>query len=197
MNADLLLAHYERIADAPDAISRMRRFILDLAVHGKLVEQDPADEPASELFKRVAAEKAGLVKAGEIKKPKPLKVANGSLYELPGSWTLVQLGEVIIKHLGGGTPSKAIADYWDGDILWASVKDVGKSKYLDETTDRITDAGLENSSSNLIEPGNLLVVTRMGLGKMSINRVPVAINQDLRTLFLSSLISIDYAYNFC
>ena len=109
---------------------------------------------------------------------------------------MVQLGEVIIKHLGGGTPSKAIADYWDGDILWASVKDVGKSKYLDETTDRITDAGLANSSSNLIEPGNLLIVTRMGLGKMSINRIPVAINQDLRALFLSSLISIDYAYNF-
>ena len=46
MNANRLLAHYERIADAPDAIARLRRFILDLAVRGKLVEQDPSDEPA-------------------------------------------------------------------------------------------------------------------------------------------------------
>ena len=45
MNADRLLAHYERIADAPDAVPRLRRFILDLAVRGKLVEQDPIDEP--------------------------------------------------------------------------------------------------------------------------------------------------------
>ena len=68
MNAERLLAHYERIADAPDAIPRLRRFILDLAVRGKLVPQDPNDEPASELLKRIAAEKARLVKAGEIRK---------------------------------------------------------------------------------------------------------------------------------
>ena len=68
MNAERLLAHYERIADAPDAIARLRRFILDLAVRGKLVPQDPNDEPASELLKRIAAEKARLVKAGEIRK---------------------------------------------------------------------------------------------------------------------------------
>ena len=66
MNAERLLAHYERIADAPDAIPRLRRFILDLAVRGKLVPQDPNDEPASELLKRIAKEKARLVKAGEI-----------------------------------------------------------------------------------------------------------------------------------
>lgn len=58
MNADGLLAHYERIADAPDAIARLRRFILDLAVRGKLVPQDSTDEPVSELLRRIAREKA-------------------------------------------------------------------------------------------------------------------------------------------
>ena len=53
MNAERLLAHFDRISDAPDAIPRLRRFILDLAVRGKLVEQDPNDEPASELLKRI------------------------------------------------------------------------------------------------------------------------------------------------
>ena len=48
MNAKQLLTHFDRIADAPDAIPRLRRFILDLAVRGKLVEQDPEDEPAWE-----------------------------------------------------------------------------------------------------------------------------------------------------
>ena len=70
----------ERIADAPDAIARLRRFVLDLAVRGKLVPQDPNDEPASELLKRIAKEKARLVKAGEIGKPKidPGKLKNRS-----------------------------------------------------------------------------------------------------------------------
>ena len=63
-----LLEQYERIADAPDAIARLRRFILDLAVRGKLVPQDRNDEPASELLKRIAKEKARLVKAGEIRR---------------------------------------------------------------------------------------------------------------------------------
>ena len=62
MNADRLLAHYEQIADAPDAIVRLRRCILDLAVRGKLVPQDANDEPASELMKRIAKEKARLVR---------------------------------------------------------------------------------------------------------------------------------------
>ena len=53
MNAGWLLAHYERIADAPEAVPRLRRFILSLAVRGKLVEQDPNDEPAAELLKRI------------------------------------------------------------------------------------------------------------------------------------------------
>ena len=64
MNADRLLAQYERIADAPDAIPRLRRFILDLAVRGKLVEQDPNEEPAAKLLKRIAVKKALLVRLG-------------------------------------------------------------------------------------------------------------------------------------
>ena len=65
MNPAQLLAHFDRISEAPDAVPRLRRFILDLAVRGKLVEQDPKDEPASELLKRIQAEKARLVKEGE------------------------------------------------------------------------------------------------------------------------------------
>lgn len=51
MNAEQLLAHYERIAEAPDAIARLRRFVLDLAVRGKLVVQDPANEPVSNCWR--------------------------------------------------------------------------------------------------------------------------------------------------
>ena len=65
MNADRLLAFYERIADAPDAIVRFRRFILDLAVRGKLVEQDPNDEPASELLKRDRGGEGAVGEGGE------------------------------------------------------------------------------------------------------------------------------------
>src|SRR6266545_694021 len=93
MNAERLLAHYEQIADAPDAIARLRRFILDLAVRGKLVPQEADDEPASELLKRIAKEKARLVKAGEIRNEKPLGEIEESLSNLPDGWLWVRLGQ--------------------------------------------------------------------------------------------------------
>lgn len=96
MNAEALLAQYERIAEAPDAIARLRRFVLDLAVRGKLVPQDPADEPASELLKQIGLEKARLVRAGEIKAEKPLPPASSAElgFTLPHGWRAVRLSEV-------------------------------------------------------------------------------------------------------
>ena len=70
MNTDRLLATFERIADTPEAIPRLRRFILDLAVCGKLVEQNPQDEAAARLLQRIAEEKTQLVKAGEFREPR-------------------------------------------------------------------------------------------------------------------------------
>jgi type I restriction enzyme, S subunit len=94
MNAERLLAHYERIADAPDAIPRLRRFVLDLAVRGKLVPQDMGDEPASELLKRIAAEKVRLVKAGEISEPKPIPALPEPPFPVPINWRWSQLAEI-------------------------------------------------------------------------------------------------------
>ena len=98
MNADRLLKHYERIADAPDAIARLRRFILDLAVRGKLVPQDPKDEPASELLKRIAKEKARLVRTGEIKRDRPAEnpSADDLEIDLPGGWSVTSLSELAV-----------------------------------------------------------------------------------------------------
>jgi len=94
MNAERLLRHYERIADAPDAIARLRRFILDLAVRGKLVPQDANDEPAATLSKRIASEKTRLVKLGEIKKPKELPDVEAPPFDLPPNWRWTPIREV-------------------------------------------------------------------------------------------------------
>jgi type I restriction enzyme, S subunit len=100
MNAERLLTHYERIADAPDAIARLRRFILDLAVRGKLVPQDRKDEPAAELLKRIAKEKARLLKAGEIRREKPLPDIEPAEipYDAPTGWEWVRIRKVTSDH---------------------------------------------------------------------------------------------------
>ncbi|HRK20474.1 MAG TPA: hypothetical protein PLX06_01615, partial [Fimbriimonadaceae bacterium] len=98
MNADTLLKYFDRISEAPDAVARLRRFILELAVRGKLVNQDRDDEPALELLKRIAGEKERLVKAGEIKPQKPLPLAAGNelSIELPRGWTAAYLADIAV-----------------------------------------------------------------------------------------------------
>ena len=109
MNADRLLAHYERIADAPDAISRLRRFILDLAVRGKLVPQDPNDEPASELLRHIQTERARFEKQGKL-------VLQNKQFEkpfvLPSSWEWVPatFPARLISDLGKKVQTKDILD---------------------------------------------------------------------------------------
>ena len=177
-------------------IKKLRELILELAVRGKLVPQDPNDEPASELLKRIAAEKAELVKQGKIKKQKPLPEISEDEkpFELPKGWELVRLGELFNSIASGGTPSKSNPDFWNGDIPWASVKDLGKEKYIAKTQDYISHQGLD-AGSKLADEGDILICTRMGLGKIGIASCPVAFNQDLKSVKLTSGVSLDFFFN--
>ena len=180
MKIETFIEKFDLFADTPDAVAEMRELVLELAVQGKLVGQNPAEESAVDCLRR--ANKAVI----EFKSDESRKAPEG--------WLATYLGCVIASNTGGGTPSKSNPDYWNGPIPWASVKDIQSEKFLISTIDSITEEGLRNSSSNLIPVGRLIVVTRMGLGKLAINRVPVAINQDLRAVEPTSALSLDFAY---
>ena len=107
MNVDRLLDYYERIADAPDAVPRLRRFILDLAVRGKLVEQDPNDEPAAAFLRRIAEANERLVKQGLFCEPKrAIQIKRGELpFSVPARWAWVRLIEIARVSYGFAFPS--------------------------------------------------------------------------------------------
>jgi type I restriction enzyme, S subunit len=110
------------------------------------------------------------------------------------SWPMISLGELVdIK--GGGTPDKNNSEYWNGDIPWASVKDF-KKNVLDSTLDSITLLGVRNSATSVIPAGNIIVPTRMALGKVAINTIDLAINQDLKALFIKDNDVVDRNYLF-
>ncbi len=98
-------------------------------------------------------------------------------------WKTYKIGDILNKIIGGGTPSKSKSEFWNGDIAWASVKDIKDGVYeLKSTIDTITEIGLKNSSSNLIPKGTVIISTRMGLGRCCISGTNIAINQDLKAL---------------
>ena len=103
---------------------------------------------------------------------------------------MVPIGEVV-DFIGGGTPSRDVDNYWNGDIPWASVKDF-KGPSIDSTLESITHDGLSASSSALIPAGHVIMPTRMALGKAAINSIDVAINQDLKALKPKTMIDTRY-----
>lgn len=186
MNPERLLAHFETISEAPDAIARLRRFIHDLAVRGRLVEQNPEDEPAEELFGEYLEKRMDLVSQGKIRRPKPSRPISDEErpIDLPCGWAWARLNE--IGNLSGGmTPSMGRPDYWDGEIPWLSPKDI-KVDEISDSEIRLSELGLSASRLELYPPGCLFIVARSGILKralpISINRVPAAANQDMKVL---------------
>jgi type I restriction enzyme S subunit len=102
MNPAQLLEYFDRISEAPDAIPRLRRFILDLAVRGKLVEQDSSDEPAGELLKRVQTERTGTKKNN-----RPCRLEIDDLpFALPTGWAKIHFGEIYSLEYGDNLPAE-------------------------------------------------------------------------------------------
>ena len=99
-------------------------------------------------------------------------------YAVPENWRWVRLGG-ICSFIGGGTPNKNIPEYWNGNIPWASVKDI-KGKFLYNTLDSITESGLRNSSSNVCDLDDIIIVTRISPGNVAVAKTVLAVNQDLK-----------------
>ena len=165
---------------------KLRQKILDLAIHGKLVPQDPNDEPASVLLERIKAEKERLIKEGKIKRSKKSAKTSDTPhypYLLPNGWEWCKL-EDIVSFGGGKTPSMDNKEYWDnGKHLWVTSKDM-KCSHITNSLMKITDKALKEMT--IYEKGTLLVVTRSGILRhtlpLSILEKPATVNQDLKTI---------------
>ncbi len=111
----MLLSNLNLLATAPGGVARLRELILTLAVQGKLVAQDPKDEPASELLKKIRAEKDRLIAEGKIKRDKPLAgiAEEEKPFELPVGWEWVQTWRPLasINRGGSRSPTKPIASF--------------------------------------------------------------------------------------
>ncbi|ROT12232.1 type I restriction endonuclease [Muribaculaceae bacterium Isolate-105 (HZI)] len=141
---------------------KLRQRILDLAIRGKLVPQDPNDEPASVLLERIRAEKERLIAEGKIKRPKAKKSTDKSHYQqftppfdIPDSWEWVRLED--IARIGtGATPSKSNRKYYGGNINWVS-SSATSSLYVDVPTDFITELALKETNCEIYPIGTLLM----------------------------------------
>ena len=167
--------------DLKEYIKQVKSKVLDLAIHGKLVPQDPNNEPAIELLRRINPN---------------FKSCDTSHYEnLPAGWTVCKLCD-IAKITAGGTPSRKIISFWDGGTIpWLKIADMTASgKYIRTASEYITEDGMKNSSAKLMRKGTLLYTIFASIGEVGILDFDATCNQAIANIDLHISEMTDYIY---
>ena len=194
---------------------QLRKSILQLAIQGKLVPQDPNDEPASVLLERIRAEKQRLIKEGKIKKDKndsvifkgddnrhyekvgsQVKDITDDLpFEIPDSWVWCRLND-IASISAGGTPERHNPRFWaNGTIPWLKISDItSANKYIKQASEYITEEGLKNSSAKILPKGTLLYTIFATIGEVGILDFDASCNQAIAGVQLFNTAIRDYLY---
>ena len=162
---------------------KLRQKILDLAIHGKLVPQDPNDEPASVLLERIKAEKERLIKEGKIKRTKKSAKASDTPhyqqdvpFEIPKGWVWTTLGDIGTWQ-AGGTPSRSNKSYYGGNIPWLKTGDLNDG-LITNIPETITEDAVANSSAKINPAGSVLIAMYGAtIGKLGILTFPATTNQ--------------------
>lgn len=186
MKLETFFEKFDQLADAPDAVEKLRELVLNFAVTGRLSERRAGDAPVSKLVETLSAAKTGRGKNG--RRGAATAVPAESIIEFPivapPHWAWVPLSEIGAMS-GGMTPSKDKSVFWNGDVNWFSSKDI-KTDELTESELRITHEAIEATGLQLYSPGCLVMVARSGILKrtfpVSILRVEGTVNQDLKVL---------------
>ena len=198
-----LLEHFKELSLHPKNAEELKGLILQLAVQGKLTakwrednqEIESSDialckivkqkELASELLKRIQAEKQNLIADKKIKKEKPLSpVEDDEMpYELPEGWVWCRLGSISLI-VGGGTPKSNNPAFFSEDgIPWFTPADLGKSKtkFVNKGRRDITELGLQKSSAQLMPAGSVLFSSRAPIGHTAIGLKDFCTNQGFKS----------------
>ena len=124
---------------------------------------------------------------------KAFNLSAQSKVEIETKWDLVKLDEVA-EIISGGTPDTQNPNFWDGDICWATLVDT-KSKYLYDTSKKISQLGLEKSSAKLLPINTVIFSSRASIGEVSIAKVATSTNQGFKNFICDdSKIHYEYLY---
>ena len=179
---------------------KLRQKILDLAIRGKLVPQDPNDEPASVLLERIRAEKERLIKEGKIKRSKKSAsdtphYENQEPFEVPISWEWVRL-DSIGDIVTGSTPPKDNKELYGGHIPFYKPTDLEQGINTTTSTDSLTEEGFAVARQL---PTDSILVTCIGatIGKTGMIRKAGTCNQQINAIVSFPGIFPDYIYYVC
>jgi len=160
--------HFDVLFTTEHSIDQLKQTFLQLAVMGKLVPQDPNDEPASVLLEKIAAEKEQLIKDKVIKKQKPLPPISedDKPFELPKGWEFARLGDLTTRIGSGSTPRGGQSAYEDSGIIFLRSQNVWNDGLRLNDTAYISEETHQKMSNTHVYPGDVLLnITGASLGR--------------------------------
>jgi type I restriction enzyme S subunit len=164
----MLLSNLNLLATAPGGVARLRELILTLAVQGKLVPQDSKDEPASELLKKIRAEKVRLIAEGKIKRDKPLAeiVEEEKPFELPGGWEWARCDDYFIELCTGPFGSMIHQeDYVRGGVPLINPSHMVGGQIVHDPRVTLKPADAERLSAYALSSGDMVLARRGEVGR--------------------------------
>lgn len=178
MSLHMFFEHFDLLAEAPNAIPQLRALILQLAVQGKLVPQDPSDEPASMLLERISRDKTQLT----IKTDQETGKQN---FKIPHNWIWCKIRE-LGKTQTGSTPSKNNSEYFGQDIPFIKPGDIsyGSIRYDNEHL------SIKGASVGRLTPAQSILMVCIGgsIGKVNIVDRKVSFNQQINAISINAII---------
>jgi len=177
-------------------VKKLRELILELAVRGKLVPQDPNDEPASEILKRNQAEKTKLIADGNRKLEKPLSqiLEHEKPFELPIGWSWIYFGDYSVIERGGSPrPIQDFITNEESGLNWIKISDTSvNSKYITSTQEKIRKEGLVKT--RMVYPGDFLLTNSMSFGRPYITNIQGCIHDGWLRIHPSKVMDKDFLY---
>ena len=189
-----IATHFDLLLDRPEAVDALEQTILQLAVRGLLVPQDPQDEPASALLKKIRAEKDKLIAEGKIKRDKPLSpiAEDEQPFALPVGWEWARVGSIGVTQTGG-TPASSKPEYFDGNFPFIGPGQMTLAGKILPPEKFISERGRLESA--VAEPGDILMVCIGGsIGKCAAASYATAFNQQINSIH-PVLASNEYVLN--
>ena len=208
-----LVEGYGGLEDAREALDaalpgRLRKSVLQLAVRGGLVPQDPADEPASVLLERIRGQRRQLVAEGKMKAPKggesivfagsdgrryekrvdakgresePVCIEDEIPFEVPNNWEWARL-ESVADIINGFTPKRSEAQFWDnGKVPWFTASDIRtQGRIISKTEQTIT--SLAMGKRRTCPPDTVLICCTASVGEAVLTKIPLVTNQQFNSL---------------
>lgn len=172
MDLKTFFEHFDIIAEAPGGIQILRNLILDMAVCGKLLLQNPKDEPAQKLIAKVAETRKELIQKGVKGLPKPTSSIDDELSKLPSGWQWIKIGNLTQKLGAGSTPKGGRQVYLSSGIKFIRSQNVWNNGLRLDDVAYISPEIHHNMSNTVVRAGDVLLnITGASIGRSAL--VPV------------------------